>query len=150
MFLVAIAAATDAPQPARPDPAPVDAARGAGTAWRLAFARPFFRQTATLALDDLPARRVAIVVDASASMRRSDLWQQALSQVDKELADVGPHDEVALFTFADRLQTEVGFESAECRCQRAAAGEIVRLAAKKLRPTWQGTDLGGGARRRGE
>src|SRR3954471_2364476 len=37
-----------------------------------AFARPFFRQTATLALDELPARRVAILIDASASMRRSD------------------------------------------------------------------------------
>src|SRR5215216_4599738 len=45
-----------------------------------AFARPFLRESATLALEDLPARRVGIVVDNSASMRRGDLWQQTLRQ----------------------------------------------------------------------
>src|SRR6187399_1757528 len=107
-----------------------------------AFARPFLRESATLALEDLPARRVAILVDASASMRRGDLWQQALAQVEKELSDLGPHDEIALYTFADRLRTVVGFDSNSPDV--AAAGkqiEVVRQAAKKLRPTWHSTDL---------
>src|SRR5438045_4709096 len=78
-----------------------------------AFARPFLREAATLALEDLPARRVAILVDISASMRRGDLWNQALAQVEKELADSGPHDEIALFTFGDHLQTEVGLDAAD-------------------------------------
>jgi hypothetical protein len=107
-----------------------------------AFARPFLRETATLALEDLPARRVAILVDASASMRRGDLWNQALSQIEKELANLGPHDEVALYTFADRLQTQVGFESSSAEVEAAGKRlDIVRAAAKKLRPTWQSTDL---------
>src|SRR5262245_32472949 len=106
-----------------------------------AFARPFFRQAATLALSDLPARRVAILVDSSASMRRADLWQQALAQVDKELNDLGTHDEVALYTFGDQVKTEVGFESGEADAQTSRV-EIVRQAAKKLRPTWEATDLG--------
>ncbi len=107
-----------------------------------AFARPFLRQSATLALDDLPARRVAILLDSSASMRRGDLWQQALAQVEKELKDIGPHDEVALYTFGDRLQTQVGFDSHSAEVDAAGKQpEIVRQAAKKLRPTWQSTDL---------
>jgi aerotolerance regulator-like protein/VWA domain-containing protein len=107
-----------------------------------AFARPFFREAATLALDNLPARRVAIVVDASASMRRGDLWQQALARVEKELADLGPRDNVALFTFADALHTEVGFDSGTADASTSRT-DIVRQAAKKLRPTWQTSDLGG-------
>src|SRR5436190_3816061 len=106
-----------------------------------AFARPFLREAATLALEDLPARRVAILVDSSASMRRGDLWQQTLTQVEKELADLSPHDEVALFTFGESLQTEVGFDSGEADAATSRL-DIVRQAAKKLRPTWQATDLG--------
>src|SRR5438552_8509964 len=47
----------------------------------IAFARPFLREAATLALDELPARRVAILVDSSASMRRGDRSRQALAEV---------------------------------------------------------------------
>src|SRR5687768_17969037 len=56
-----------------------------------AFTRPFLRQAATLALSDLPARKVAILVDASASMRRADLWQQAIGAIEREIADLNPH-----------------------------------------------------------
>src|SRR5262245_37555425 len=75
-----------------------------------AFARPFLRQEATLSLANLPSRRVAILLDTSDSMRRADVWQQAIKQVEKELDDLGPQDEVALYTFSDRLQTLVGFD----------------------------------------
>ncbi len=106
-----------------------------------AFARPFFREAATLALEELPARRVAILVDSSASMRRGDLWRQALSKIDQELANLGPHDEVALYTFGDRLRTQVGFDSGDADTASPRA-EVVRQAAKKLRPSWESTDLG--------
>src|SRR6187549_3818967 len=42
-----------------------------------AFARPFFRENSILAITDLQQRRVAILLDTSASMRRGDLWKQA-------------------------------------------------------------------------
>jgi hypothetical protein len=107
-----------------------------------AFARPFLREATTLALEDLPARRVAILVDSSASMRRGDLWQQALRQVERELSDLGPHDEVALFTFANRLQTVVDFEAGSAEAA-ASQLDIIRQAAAKLRPTYGESDLGG-------
>jgi hypothetical protein len=106
-----------------------------------AFARPFLRETATLALADLPARRVAILLDASASMRRADLWQQAIDAIEREIADLNPHDEVALYTFGQQLRTVVGFESASADAEQSR-GEIVRQAARKLRPTWEATNLG--------
>jgi hypothetical protein len=106
-----------------------------------AFARPFLRESATLALEDLPARRVAIAVDTSASMRRGDLWQQAMRQVERELSDLGAHDEVALFTFNDRLQTVVDFEAGSAEAA-ASQVDIIRQAVAKLRPTFGGADLG--------
>src|SRR6188508_3042846 len=42
----------------------------------VAFARPFLREEAALSMTDLAGRRVALLVDTSASMRRGDLWRQ--------------------------------------------------------------------------
>jgi hypothetical protein len=106
-----------------------------------AFARPFLREAATLALEDLPSRRVAILIDTSASMRRGDLWQQALRQAEKELDDLGPHDEVALYTCSDRLQTVADFSSAESS-DAVTRKDIIKSRLKSLSPTWSATDLG--------
>src|SRR5262245_2023738 len=43
----------------------------------LAFARPFLRQVIHLDLGNVERRRVAVLVDTSASMRRGDLWPRA-------------------------------------------------------------------------
>lgn len=106
-----------------------------------AFARPFLRESATLALSDLPARKVAILVDTSASMRRADLWQQAQQAIEREVADLNAHDEVGLFAFGEQLRTVVGFDAVSADAKQSR-GEIVRQAANKLRPTWEATHLG--------
>jgi hypothetical protein len=108
----------------------------------LAFARPFLREAATLATTDLAKRRVAIAIDASASMRRADLWQQAMATAQAELDDLSPHDEVALFTFTESLQTVVPFDSAAAGGTSTATFDVVRQRLSKLRPTWQTADLG--------
>jgi hypothetical protein len=120
-----------------------------------AFARPFLRESSILTLSDLPKRRVALLVDASASMRREDLWQQALEAVRKELEQVAPHDELALFTFGDQLRAEVPFAKALAGEDASAAGgssalplpagatlELVRQKLPQLQPTWEAGDLG--------
>lgn len=106
-----------------------------------AFARPFLRESATLALEDLPRRRVAILIDSSASLRRGDLWQQAIRYAEKELENLAPRDEVALYTFDERLQTQVGFETSQTDSS-ASQADIVRQKLRSLRPTWNATDLG--------
>lgn len=109
----------------------------------LAFARPFLRETALLSLGDLPRRQVAILVDASASMQRADLWQQAVRQVEQELSDLAPQDDVALFTFSDQLQAVVGFSNNEASSEVAAAQQdVIRNRMRSLTPTWATSDLG--------
>lgn len=107
----------------------------------LAFARPFLRESALLPLDDLPGRRVAILLDTSASMRRGDLWQQAVAKVEEILNDLGPRDDAALIAFADRPQTIVDFakDAAE---PVAGKADLVRQRLKALGPGWSATDLG--------
>jgi hypothetical protein len=105
-----------------------------------AFARPFLREAATLSMSSLPSRRVAILLDTSASMRRGDLWQQASKLIEKELADLNPHDDVALYTFSDRLQAVVPFDKAD-EASEGNKAALVRQQVKELRPTWAGTDL---------
>jgi len=106
-----------------------------------AFTRPFLRESALLSINDLPRRRVAIVVDASASMRRADLWKQALARVDEELTQLAPHDDVALYTFADRLETVAGFEK-DPAVDKSAAAELLRKRLQDLKPTWGTGNLG--------
>lgn len=107
----------------------------------VAFARPFWRQAAMLTLADLPARRVALVVDTSASMRRGDLWRQALALAERELAELGPRDEVALFAFHERLERLVALPAGNTS-PAVDARQQVRSALAQLQPTWRSTDLG--------
>ena len=107
----------------------------------LAFSRPFLREAALLSTNDLARRRVAIVIDTSASMRRADLWQQAIAAAQRELDELTQQDDVALFTFADRLTTVVDFDTAREQTG-ATRSQVVAGELKKLRPTWTTGDLG--------
>lgn len=107
----------------------------------LAFSRPFLREAASLSRWDLAGRRVALLIDTSASMRRADLWQQAMQHAERELKELNPQDDVALFTFDDRLRTVVTFqrEDSEPIADKPA---LVRKRLQELRPEWGATDLG--------
>jgi hypothetical protein len=106
----------------------------------LAFARPFLRTLQQWAAPG-PERRVAILLDRSASMRRDSLWQQAQSQVEQILAGLGPRDQAALFSFDDQLHADVPFNNAE-GSQRATNDSLIRGALAQLHPGWGATDLG--------
>lgn len=107
----------------------------------LAFARPFWREASLLSLADLPRQKVAILIDNSASMQRGDLWKQAIAQAETELAGLAPQDDVALFTFAERLTSVVPFKTPD-KQTTAASSEIVKQSLGQLRCTWGTSDLG--------
>ena len=107
----------------------------------LAFTRPFLRESSALSPLDLPGRRVALLIDVSASMRRADLWTQAVQAAEKELAKLNPQDDVAMFTFDDRMQRIVEFES-EGITDGTAKGALIRQKLQSLEPGWGATDLG--------
>ena len=108
----------------------------------LVFARPFFRETSLFALNDLPKRRVAILLDESASMRREGLWQAALARVEKEISDLGPQDEAALYAFSDRVRTLVAFPRDDKQARDGDPATKIRAAIKSLTPTWAASDIG--------
>ena len=64
-----------------------------------AFARPFLRQAARLDFGDVERRRIAVLIDTSASMRRGDLWPRAQALASKVIADCRPADQLAVFSF---------------------------------------------------
>jgi hypothetical protein len=107
----------------------------------LAFARPFLRQAANLSFEGIRGRRVAIVLDTSASMQRNGLWQQAIAKVEHTLSELDPADEVALFTFDSVFRVEVDFED-EPNPHRTGRAELIRERLAAVAPTWAHTDLG--------
>lgn len=107
----------------------------------LGFSRPFFKQTP---LDDPTAvqpKRIVVLVDVSASMRRAGLWAAAQERVDATLGKVSAVDQVALYTF-DRAATPLlPFEE----WNRTPATDRAALAKARLAavsPGWSGTQLG--------
>jgi hypothetical protein len=109
----------------------------------MAFARPFLR-TRTQGDDaDASQERVAIVLDTSASMRRADLWQQAVAQVDEAIAAAGPLDEIGVYACDETLRPIASFDDLAQTppTQRRA---VVAERLKALTPSWSGTHLGQG------
>jgi hypothetical protein len=106
-----------------------------------AFARPFLRQGADLNVNEAKGRRIAVLVDTSASMRRGDLWSQAKQQVEKVLREAGPGDELGLFFFDRDVRTGVTFGewNEQDPAQRAA---LLRARVDGAGPTWDATRLG--------
>lgn len=107
----------------------------------LGFSRPFFKQTQ---LDDPTAvqpKRIVVLVDVSASMRRTGLWAAARERVEATLGKVSAVDHVALYTF-DRAATPLlPFEE----WNRTPATDRAALAKARLAavsPGWSGTQLG--------
>src|SRR5215218_5391399 len=107
-----------------------------------AFARPFFKQQASAEVSHTRGKRVALLVDTSASMRRGDTWNRARAEVENVLRDVSPNDEVGLFLFDRTVRPAMTFrEWNELDGSRRTAMLRARLA--EASPTWDGTDLAG-------
>src|SRR5688572_19171293 len=106
-----------------------------------AFMRPFLDSPDASAGTQPRGRRVVILVDTSASMRRADLWQQAKAQLDKTVADMKPEDEAALYFF-DRT-TKPGMTFAEWNeLTPSVRGQAMKARAAGVTPSWAGTRLG--------
>ena len=115
----------------------------------LAFTRPFWRAVAEISLDGVRGRRVAILVDTSASMQRGNLWNQAAREVDEVLDSLEPSDDVALFTFDRDTKTIINFNDPDKEAP-ADKPALVRSLLKEVSPSWQRTDLGAGLIRAAE
>lgn len=105
-----------------------------------AFSRPFFPQD-TGANQVSVAGRTVLLIDTSASMRRTGIWPRAISEAQSVLKGAGPNDRVCIMRFDQNGETLIGFEqwnSMDSDRRKAIAAELL----VKLSPSWASTNLG--------
>ncbi len=105
------------------------------------FSRPFLRRDATDPTPPNPNRRIALLVDTSASMRRPGAWDDARAKAAAAIRRAQPADEFAVFTFDRAISPRFSFEE----WSRSPAGERGALAIARLDdspPGWSATRLG--------
>ena len=107
----------------------------------LGFSRPFMRQAPINDPTAAQPKRIVLLVDTSASMRRDGVWQAAQARAEEVLRRAGPADQVAVYPFGKQASALVSFED----WNRTAPGDRVAFAVGRLAaiaPTWTGTHLG--------
>ncbi|MBA4020228.1 MAG: hypothetical protein C0483_23960 [Pirellula sp.] len=77
----------------------------------ITFGRPLWRQLLELQNDAPTATRTVLLVDTSASMRRGDLWSQAMSAAAKAVSAAGPHDELSIMAFDAEVRKPLTLEA---------------------------------------
>ncbi len=119
------------------------------------FSRPFFWRPAPESQVHL-GRRMVLLIDTSASMRRAGMWTQVISQAQSILEGLSQADRVCVMSFDQSPQTLIGFEGWAQNPAITMAGapphsdggvnpqraSIVSEHISKLSPGWASTDLG--------
>jgi Mg-chelatase subunit ChlD len=106
----------------------------------LAFARPFIKHILPAIPSSEVPKKIVILVDTSASMRRANLWSQARERVTALVRKASPVDRVALFGFDRQLRPLMTFEE----WSSLAAGDRAVRASSRLaetKPGWSATRL---------
>jgi hypothetical protein len=105
------------------------------------FGRPLLKHAVLNEPKSASARKIIVLVDASASMRRANLWADAREKADSVLRQTSPGDQAAVFTFDRQLHTLMSFE----QWNAAPVGERASLAGGRLMesgPGWGSAHLG--------
>jgi hypothetical protein len=105
------------------------------------FARPFFARDISPPPASAQERRLILLVDTSASMRREGLWDRARAVADEYLDKAFSSDQVAVLTFDLQPRTLISFAewSSWPQEQRAV---LARQRVAAITPGWMGTHLG--------
>lgn len=106
-----------------------------------AFARPFLSRAADLESTRAGGRRVAILLDTSASMRRADFWQQAIRQAERAVDELTPSDEASLYFFDEHVRPAMMLTEWN-ELEPARRATILKSRLAEARPGWSATQLG--------
>jgi hypothetical protein len=96
----------------------------------LAFTRPFFSGRSAAQKTDSASASV-ILIDASLSMRREQLFAEAQRRAESLIAEARSDDRLALVSFGDRYEIISRFTADKTK---------LRAAVKSLSAGWEGTD----------
>lgn len=107
----------------------------------LGFARPFLQKPVAADSTTGAGQRLVVLLDASASMKRENLWAEARAKAEQTLKGTTPSDSVAVLLFDRTIRSLVSFE----QWGATPASDRVALAAQRLAsasPSWSATHLG--------
>jgi hypothetical protein len=107
----------------------------------LAFSRPFQRLTVTRETASGRAARVAILIDASASMRRDGLREAVLAEVRKVTQSLNAGDVVNVSSFSEGTRPLISTAEWQ-QADSAARAVLVERALELYEPDWLSTQTG--------
>ena len=106
----------------------------------VAFARPYLARP-TLQKSVPVGRRMVLLIDTSASMRRAGMGAQLRQTAESLLAQTTALDRVAVMRFDQTLELALGFDEWDSlEPDQRVPTTLTRIA--QLSPTWAATDLG--------
>jgi hypothetical protein len=105
-----------------------------------AFARPFLSRAAAVNAARV-GRRIVLLIDTSASMRRTGVWAKAIDEAKSVLADAGPADRLCLMSYDQAARTRIGFEQWQAM-DPARRVPVAMQELSQLSPGWAATNLG--------
>ena len=101
----------------------------------LAFARPFQRVTVAKAAESGTADRVALLIDASASMRRDGLREAVIAEIQKVVAELNEEDTLSLAVFSKSTRTLL--TSSEWKqTEPASRSALIERVINAYEPDW--------------
>ena len=104
------------------------------------FSRPFFPREAVENQVRL-GRRIVLLIDTSASMRRAGMWDQAINEAQSVLEGVSQADRLCVMSFDQSTKTQMGFEQWGTLDPTQRKSVIIEHISK-LSPGWALTNLG--------
>ncbi|HPU57624.1 MAG TPA: BatA domain-containing protein, partial [Verrucomicrobiota bacterium] len=93
-----------------------------------AFARPFFRRDVSEVAPASEGRQAVLLIDTSASMRRDNLWEDAVAAARRHLEKVAHTDQFAVLAFDRQPRTLVTFSE----WSNWSPAERAALAAQRI------------------
>lgn len=106
----------------------------------LAFARPFRNTPTPPPVVQSQPQSTVLLLDASASMRRDNLWNEALARVEHWLRQLAPGDAFSLVVFDDTVRPVVRFPEWTAMDVSTRVDEC-RQRLRTLEPGWGATHL---------
>lgn len=106
-----------------------------------AFTRPLWRIQSAEPSGAVKEQLLAVLVDTSASMRRSGVWEQTIRELDERLGNLPSETFVALYRF-DRDFVPVADFNELKSMEPSARRELVKSRLKELKPSWFETKTG--------
>lgn len=108
-----------------------------------AFARPYLKTLVQKESTNQPAVKRVLLIDASASMQREGLWDQAIQKAKQYIMACSTQDMIAVYAVTDQVVTLHSLEeSRDCAATERQSFAVNSLA--NLSTSWLASDLGKG------